>query len=195
MATEPDRQAIQDLLAFWFAEESKPRWYDSSEAFDALCRERFGDLAAKAADGGLEGWEQTADGALALCLLLDQIPRNVFRGTSRAFATDAKAVAVASRAIERGFDRELERERRAFLYLPFMHSEQLRDQERSVALSERLGDEETLRYAEEHAEIVRRFGRFPHRNGILGRTSTPEERAFLADGAATYGQSSAAYEG
>ncbi|MGI9498945.1 MAG: DUF924 family protein [Geminicoccaceae bacterium] len=191
MPTESDRQAISDLLDFWFAEETKARWYDSTNAFDGLCRQRFGDLAAKAADGELCEWERTADGALAVCLLLDQMPRNLFRGTPQAFATDPAAVAVATRAIEQGFDQELDLERRKFLYLPFMHSEVLADQERSVILSESLNDDVTLHYAIDHADIVQRFGRFPHRNAILDRSNTPEEEIFLADGAKAYGQSPA----
>ncbi len=189
MSDTVDHQAIDELLDFWFAEEAKARWYASTDAFDERCRQRFGDLAAKAADGELAHWEENADGALAVCLLLDQMPRNLFRGTPKAFANDPKAVAVAERAIERGFDQELDIERRKFLYLPFMHSEALADQERSVAISKALNDESALHWAIDHADIIRRFGRFPHRNPVLGRTSTPEEEAYLADGAKSYGQS------
>ncbi|MGI9489982.1 MAG: DUF924 family protein [Geminicoccaceae bacterium] len=189
MQTENDRQAIDDLLDFWFAEETKARWYASTDGFDENCRQCFGDLARRAADDELSHWEETAKGALALCLLLDQMPRNIYRGTPKAFATDTKATALSERAIERGFDRELDLERRKFLYLPFMHSEALADQERSVAISEALNDENALHWANDHADIIRRFGRFPHRNAVLGRKSTPEEEAFLADGAKSYGQS------
>ena len=189
MLSDTDQQAIAALIDFWFAKETKSRWYDATPAFDNLCRERFGDLAERAANGDLEAWESTAEGALAVCLLLDQVPRNIFRGTAKAFATDDLAVAVASRAIDRGFDRDLDPERRNFFYLPFMHCERLAEQERSVAIAKALGDEKMLHYAEDHAAIIRRFGRFPHRNTILGRTNTPEEDAFLADGAKTYGQS------
>ncbi len=187
--TTADHQAIQNLLAFWFADENKKSWYDSTPAFDQLCQERFGALVDRAAKGDLSSWAETADGALALVLLLDQMPRNIYRGKPRAFQTDPDAVEIASRAIEHGFDRELEIERRKFLYLPYMHSEVLAEQERSVALSLALNDEETLSYAEDHADIIRRFGRFPHRNAILGRASTSEELAFLRDGAKDYGQS------
>jgi uncharacterized protein (DUF924 family) len=191
MPNEDDRQSIDELLDFWFAEETRARWYDSTDAFDERCRERFGSLTEKAAANQLSTWEDSPDGALALCLLLDQMPRNIHRGTGEAFENDPKAVAVAARAIDSGFDRKLDLEKRKFLYMPFMHSETLADQERSVALSTDLNDEKTLRYAEDHADIIRRFGRFPHRNAILGRSSTLEEKAFLADGAETYGQSSA----
>lgn len=188
MLDDTDREAIRNVLDFWFDEETKPRWYDSTDAFDALCRQRFAGLLDKAAQDELSDWEQSADGALALCLLLDQMPRNIFRGRPEAFATDSKAVAVAERAITQGFDRSLSDERRKFLYLPFMHSENLAEQERSIDLSKTLEDEETLSYAEDHADVIRRFGRFPHRNAIFGRQSTAEEEAFLKDGAKTYGQ-------
>ncbi len=189
MLAESDQQIIADLINFWFADDTRPRWYDSNQAFDDLCRQRFEKLSSQAAEGELDGWADTADGALALVLLLDQIPRNIHRGTERAFATDRLAVAVADRAIEQGTDQELDSEKRKFLYLPYMHSEILADQERSVVLATAMGDEKTLRYAKDHAEIVRRFGRFPHRNAILGRQNTPEENAFLAAGANSYGQS------
>ena len=191
MTTESDQKAISEIIEFWFAEETKARWYDSTKAFDELCRERFGELNAKAAAGDLGTWEETAKGALALCLLLDQMPRNLYRGTAQAFATDPKAVDVATLAIERGFDQTLDLEKRKFLYLPFMHSERLADQERSVAISKALDDENMLHYANDHADIIRRFGRFPLRNAILGRESTPEEDAFLKAGAKSYGQSPA----
>ena len=189
MASLPSDQAIQDVLTFWFADDTKKRWYASTPAFDETCKTRFGALVDQAAKGGLDGWQATADGALALCLLLDQLPRNMFRGTPRAFETDPKAVKVASQAIENGFDQALEIERRKLLYLPFMHSEVLADQERSIELSLALDDKEALFYARDHEEIIRRFGRFPHRNAILGRQCTDEEQAFLDDGAKDYGQS------
>lgn len=189
MSALPADQAIQELLTFWFSKDTKKRWYASTPAFDETCISRVGNLVDQAAVGELDGWQASADGALALCLLLDQLPRNIFRGTPRAFETDPKAVTIASKAIENGFDRELEIERRKFLYLPFMHSEVLADQERSIELSLPLNDDNTLSYAKDHEAIIRRFGRFPHRNAILGRRSTDEEQAFLEDGAKDYGQS------
>lgn len=189
MTEAADHYAVQDLLDFWFADETKARWYDSTRAFDETCRKRFGDLHERAAQDQLADWQNTAEGALALCLLLDQIPRNIFRASPKAFESDAKAVRVATAAIEQGLDKELESERRAFLYLPFMHSEELADQERSIDLNRSLDNEDSLAYAKDHADIIRRFGRFPHRNAILGRDSTNEELAFLADGAKNYGQS------
>ena len=136
-----------------------------------------------AARGELAAWEESAEGALALVLLLDQFPRNLFRGDARAFATDALARAVAERALARGFDQATDLALRPFFYLPFMHSEALIDQDRSVRLYEALGETEELRYATQHRDVVLRFGRFPHRNRALGRNTTPAEQAFLeADG-------------
>lgn len=189
MTTPSDEQAIQDILTFWFAEESKARWYDSTPAFDALCVQHCGTLVDRAGNDELSAWQETADGALALVLLLDQMPRNMFRGSPRAFETDPKAVAVANAAIGRGFDQQLDAERQKFLYLPYMHSEVLAEQERSIVLNRPFNDKNTMAYAIEHADIIRRFGRFPHRNIILGRESTAEELAFLKDGAENYGQS------
>ncbi len=134
-----------------------------------------------AAAGKLTEWEGNAQGALALLILLDQFPRNMFRGEARAFATDPLARAVASRAILNGFDGAFP-DMRGFFYLPFMHSEDLADQERALAFYRARNDEDGLKWASRHADIIRRFGRFPHRNAILGRITTPEERAFLDGG-------------
>ena len=174
---------IAEVLDFWFAPETRSRWFEASEAFDAEMRRVLGPWHEAAAAGRLEGWPDTAEGCLALCILLDQAPRNMFRNTLRAFASDAAAKAVAEHALGRGFDLAIpDKDRRIFLYLPFEHSEDLADQERCVALCrERIDDAEYLRYVERHREIIARFGRFPHRNAILGRPSTPEERAFLAE--------------
>ncbi len=179
--TDDDR--IDGLLRFWFDPAQRERWFDADPAFDCLVRDRFGDLLADGAAGSLDGWRDRAPprGALALCLVLDQLPRNVWRGTARAFATDARAREVARWAIAAGLDRSLRPEERLFLYLPFEHSEDLADQERSVALFEGLGDPGWLGYAVRHRDIVRRFGRFPHRNAALGRASTAEELDFLRE--------------
>jgi uncharacterized protein (DUF924 family) len=175
--------APETVLAFWFGEAGPDRWFAPDHAFDGLCRERLGALHEAAAAGDLDQWRATPEGALALVILLDQVPRNVHRGTPRAFATDSLARTVASEAIARGFDEDMALDRRMFLYLPFEHGESLEDQERSLALFAifRDVDPEKWLYAERHAEIIRRFGRFPHRNAILGRTSTPEEIAFLRE--------------
>ena len=170
----------QDVLAFW-QEAGPARWFKRDDGFDATFRERFLAVHAQAAAGTLDPWLSTAEGALALVLLLDQFPRNAFRGTPRVYATDAKARAAADLAIRAGFDRSVPPALRQFFYLPFMHSEQAEDLERCVVLNEQVGGE-PLRYARHHRDIVARFGRFPHRNALLGRPSTPEEERFLREG-------------
>ena len=170
-----------DVLAFWQA-AGNDRWFAKDAAFDAEIRARFLATHEAAARGELTGWQDTPAGALALVILLDQFPRNMFRGSARTFATDAKALALAQAAIARGFDRAVAPEMRTFFYVPFMHSEQLPHQARCVALYRAAGDAYSLKYAEEHQDIIRRFGRFPHRNAVLGRETTPEERRFLDDG-------------
>jgi uncharacterized protein (DUF924 family) len=169
------------VLAHWRA-LGPDRWFVADEAVDSDLRSRFLPLYAAAAGGLLKDWENDAEGALALVLALDQFPRNMFRGTSAAFMHDSFAREVAGRAIARGFDRQFGTLERRFFYLPFMHSEDVADQERCCELCRAAEDQEGLAYAEEHAAIIRRFGRFPHRNGVLGRATTPEERAFLDRG-------------
>lgn len=178
----------EDVLDFWFGDVAgddftsrKDVWFGKNEAFDAAIRTRFSALYGEAAGGALAGWAENGTGALALVIVLDQFPRNMFRGAARAFATDAMALAVARRAVDRGLDLPLAPVERLFLYLPFEHAESLAEQERSVALIGGLGDAETRDYAERHRAIIARFGRFPHRNAVLGRVSTPEEVAFLSE--------------
>lgn len=181
---------LEHLLAFWFGpadapEFGQPRsiWFTPDPAFDAELAEHFGDLQAQAAAGQLASWQTTPLSCLGLVLLLDQLPRNLFRGTARAFATDAQALAVAEGAIAAGFDRDLLPVQRWFLYLPYEHSERLADQERSLALWQGLQDDpasaDAIAFAHRHWEIIDRFGRFPHRNALLNRPSRPEELAFL----------------
>jgi uncharacterized protein (DUF924 family) len=170
--------APQDVLAFWRA-AGPTKWFKKDAAFDAEIAARFSGLWQAAAAGRLARWEETPEGALALVIVLDQFPRNMFRGEARAFDTDVRARAVADRAIARGFDRDVAE--RQFFYLPLMHSEELADQERCLTAARACG-EEFVRYAEEHADIIRRFGRFPHRNAVLGRITTPGEQAFLDSG-------------
>lgn len=178
------------ILDFWFAESgsagAKPqsRWFVTDPEFDRECKGRFWDDHEDAARGSLDHWKSAPRTCLALILLLDQFPRNMFRNTSRAFATDGKAIETSRHAIGSGFDRELPAVMRMFLYLPFEHSENLDDQLESVRLARALVDEDAgsagvLRYAEHHLEIIRRFGRFPARNAALGRRSTQEEIEFL----------------
>lgn len=179
-ATGPDDPRLAELLAFWFAPESRPYWFDSTPAFDQQLRERFLDLYEQAAGGGLAGWRADGRGCLGLVLLLDQLPRNVFRNSAQAFATDSQARAVTRYALEMAFDQQLDEAQRLFLYLPLEHSEDLADQDRSVELIGQLTSEPAWKdYADKHRAVIARFGRFPHRNALLGRESTPEERAFL----------------
>ena len=170
-----------DILAFWH-EAGSERWYKRDDAFDAEVRRRYLALWQRATAGQLSSWEATDDGALALTIVLDQFPRNMFRGDSRTYASDALALAVAGRAIARGADKRIDAALLEFLYMPFMHSEDLPDQLRCIELFRNAGNTENLKYAEDHAGIVARFGRFPHRNRILGRATTPEEQAYLDEG-------------
>ena len=184
-------EGMRKVLDFWFAPSSQPHWFEPSAAFDRAVALRLGDLHHRAAAGELEAWRSSAAGCLALCILLDQAPRQMFRGDARAFATDTRALAVAEHALAEGFDCELPVEQRLFLYLPLMHSERLADQERCIALFESDELRDRLRHAVEHADIVRRFGRFPHRNAALGRSSTADEEAWLRDSANHFGQAPA----
>jgi uncharacterized protein (DUF924 family) len=170
-----------EVVSFW-QEAGADRWFNRDAAFDAEIRGRFFDTYEAAAAGKLAGWEQSPEDALALLILLDQFPRNMFRGDARAFATDPLARAITAGAIIRGFDSQVPKELRTFFYLPFEHSEDLADQERCIALNKAIGDADGLKWAEIHADIIRRFDRFPHRNAALGRTTTPEEQAFLDGG-------------
>ena len=169
-----------EIVTFW-REAGSDKWFADDHAFDLAVRSRFFAAYKAAARGGLAAWEESAEGALALVLLFDQFPRNMFRGEARAFATDAMARAVADRALARGFDQATDSMMRPFFYLPFMHSEALADQDRCVGLYEALGDAEQLRYAREHRDVIKTFGRFPHRNRALGRSTTQPEREFLDD--------------
>ena len=169
------------VLDFWFVATEREAWFKKDAAFDAALRGRFEDATAAALRGDLDAWGETADGSLALLLLLDQFQRNLGRGTAAAFAGDPKARDVARRAVANGLDKQVSIERRVFFYLPFEHSESAADQEWSVALIETLNDAQYLDYAQRHQDVIDRFGRFPHRNEALGRASTPEEEAYLAE--------------
>jgi uncharacterized protein (DUF924 family) len=169
-----------DVIAFW-CEAGPSLWFAKDDAFDRRFRDTFMHAYEAARRGKLDGWQRTPGGALALVLLLDQFPRNAFRGTPRMYASDGKALEVAKAAIAGDRDRHLDADLRLFLYLPFAHSERLADQERSVALCREL-DENSLSHAEGHRDIIRRFGRFPHRNPILGRLMTDAEQRFLDEG-------------
>lgn len=186
-ALDPRARTLLDL---WFGapgdpgrEQPRAIWFERSDAFDTELRRLFGADHHRAAAGEYDGWLATPEGAVALTLLLDQVPRNIHRGSPTAFASDAKARQTARLALERGFDRALPAVWRWFLYLPFEHSEDTADQDRSVLLFRALPSsaetDKIVDYAEQHRDIIRRFGRFPHRNAVLGRRSTPEEDAFL----------------
>ena len=181
-------ESIAEVLAFWFSEAARQRWFAPTPDFDREIRERFANLSARAARGELCAWERSPEGCLALCILLDQMPRHIHRGTPRVYGADDVALEVAERAVTRGFDRGLPPERKQFLYLPFSHSERLADQLRALALFEAAGLAEALSYVRGHLRIIRQFGRFPHRNAILGRASTPEELEFLTRQPQDYGQ-------
>ena len=177
---------IEQILDFWFSEKdaagqatARELWYQSDPGFDREIREQFLSDIKLAAAGKRDEFAQTARGALALILLLDQFPRNLFRDMPRAFATDGKARTTAEQALASGFDQALPPVERSFFYLPYMHSENWTDQQKCIALFEAHGNAVSLDYARRHAEIIKSFGRFPHRNSILGRKSTKEELAFL----------------
>ncbi len=167
------------MIAFWKA-AGPGKWFAKDEAFDAEFKDRFLDAHMAGARRELDGWMETAEGALALILLLDQLPRNAFRDTAHQFATDPLALSLTNDAVARGHLERTEAGLRKFLLLPFEHSERLEDQNRFMAL---IGDDpEDLKWGEIHRDIIVRFGRFPHRNEALGRETTPEEQAFLDEG-------------
>jgi uncharacterized protein (DUF924 family) len=170
----------REVLKFW-RKAGPALWFAKDAEFDARFRERFLPDHEAAARGELQHWLATPEGALALVVLLDQFPRNAFRDTPRMYDTDALARKTANAALAAGYDQQIPRELRKFLVLPFAHSEDLADQERAVALARRIGPDD-LAHAEHHREIVRRFGRFPHRNRILGRQTTAEEQQYLDSG-------------
>ena len=171
---------VLELLAFWLP-AGYSRWFSSSEEFDGACA-RYTALWERAAGGGCDGWMATAAGSLALVILLDQIPRNALRGSARQFETDGKALAVAERAIAAGYDKAYPMPARMFFYLPFEHAEDMAAQERGLDLMRPLGDQDIYYWALVHADAIRRFGRFPHRNAMLGRETTAAEAAYLASG-------------
>jgi uncharacterized protein (DUF924 family) len=174
-------QWVADILDFWFVEVAPDAWFRDDAAFDRRLRARFLAVHEQVAALSINACLRDARTALAAVIALDQFPRNMFRATPRAFATDARARSVAEGAIARGLAAELATDQRAFLYLPFEHAEDREAQARCVALMATLEDEELNRWALAHKAIIDRFGRFPHRNAILGRPSTAEEVAFLAE--------------
>jgi uncharacterized protein (DUF924 family) len=186
------RTTPEEVLAFWFGREGeegygefRDAWFSRDPVFDREVRDRFESVYEEAVTGGLEAWKEEAQSCLALIVVLDQFPRNMFRGDVRAYAADGLALAAARHAVERAYDRELPPFQRMFAYLPFMHSEDLEDQRFSVelfrGLSGEIGSDYLLTYAVRHSRIIERFGRFPHRNEILDRRTTREEAEFLEE--------------
>ena len=172
--------APRQVLDFWFGRLKREDWFKRSDPLDEEISYQFRDLHLALARGGVEAWRETPENRLAAIIVLDQFPRNIYRGTPLAFATDWMALREAKLAVSAGADAEIPADRRAFVYLPFEHSEDLADQQRSVALFETLGDPEYLDYARRHLEVVRDFGRFPHRNAFLGRETTNAELDYLS---------------
>lgn len=175
-----------DVLDFWFADETKAHWFNSTPSFDTEISQKFEAVAETLAKGPFPhvAWEADAPSALALIIMLDQFPRNMFRGTPRAFAWDGHALSVAERMVDGGWDLDIPTDRRPFVYMPFMHAEDISAQNRCVELSgSRLDDGgSTLRHAKAHRDVIEQFGRFPYRNAVLGRDTTPEEDEFLEAG-------------
>lgn len=168
-----------EILDFWFSPEMEKHWFNSTPSLDRQIRKEYAVLWSRAGVGECDHWKKAADGSLALAIVLDQFPLNMFRGKPDSFSTEQLAVRVALEAVSLRQDRELSRERVAFLYMPLMHSETIGHQNLSVELFEKAGLEDNARFARHHRDLVRRFGRFPHRNAILGRENTPEELAYL----------------
>jgi uncharacterized protein (DUF924 family) len=169
----------QEILDFWFSDDVRKLWFNSTAEFDALLCERYMEAWEQACCGELDHWMQSAEGCLALVIVLDQFPLNMFRGQAQSYASEARSRDVAQRAIQRNFDCELVAEQRAFLYMPFMHSENLADQKRALELFDQAGLEGNLRFARHHHDVVEKFGRFPHRNDALGRDSSAAEIEYL----------------
>lgn len=169
----------EDILAFWFEESAPKQWFSKDEEFDGNIKNRFGDTVTAALSGQLDGWADDLDGCLALIIVLDQFTRNIFRDTPRAFSGDEMALALSLRCVERGYLDHDNQDYRHFMLMPMMHSEDIGIQDRSLPLFAAAASELTYDYAVKHRDIVARFGRFPHRNAILGRPSNDEELAFL----------------
>lgn len=168
------------IIEFWFSSRLRPLWFASTPALDEEIRARFEVVWQRAGGGAYEAWRETSTGCLALILVFDQFPLNMYRGDARSFSTESQALKTARHGLNHRFHRALTEDQQVFFYMPFMHSEDMADQDLSVELFRALGRPENLRFAEHHRGIVARFGRFPHRNAILGRESSAEERAYLA---------------
>lgn len=176
------RDTKHEIINFWFVETEPVQWFQKNETFDSQIRDRFHATWAMARDGLCDNWKGDAQGCLALAIVLDQFPRNMFRDTPEAFATDAQALLVSKYAIAKGFDQILLPEQRRFIYLPYEHSENLADQNKSVELFAKMKKDDPMgyEYALRHRDVIEKYGRFPHRNAILGRANSPEEQEYLA---------------
>lgn len=170
-----------DVISFW-RHAGPSKWFSGQRAFDDLIQLKFEALHHNVARGRYDAWTETPDGCLALLIVLDQFPRNLYRGNAHAFATDGMALRIARQAVARGFDQQVDEDLRAFMYLPFEHAEDMACQDEAVALFTALGNENYLKFANFHREVIAQFGRFPHRNPALGRETTSEEQAFLDEG-------------
>ncbi len=171
--------SYDEILTFWFTEPMKSHWFSSTDDIDSMIRDNYENLWEQASRGECDDWIQTAKGSLALVIVLDQFPLNMFRGTKKSFSTEAKSIEVTKKALAAGQDQQIAKDRLAFLYMPLMHSENDEDQALSVSLFERAGLDDNVKFAKHHQNIIKRFGRFPHRNAILGRTNTEEEQQYL----------------
>jgi uncharacterized protein (DUF924 family) len=176
-----------DILEFWFEKSSVKRWFNATPEFDDYIHTHYLNTWVQASNGELDNWQSSAPGALALIIVLDQFPLNMFRGTAKSFSTESNAIAVTRQAIRHKFDMHLERKHLPFLYMPLMHSENLEDQNDSVRLFEKASLDTNLRFAKHHQNIIKTYGRFPHRNEILNRISTSEELDYLASPSAFKG--------
>ena len=170
----------EEIIDFWYSDRIKSQWFASTPELDKEILEKYERIWEKASSGELDEWNNSPDGCLALAIILDQFPLNMFRGQAKSFKTERKAIEVAWKAIKNELDRNIEKEKLAFLYMPFMHSEDLTDQDMSVSLYRESNLDANITFDEHHREIIRKFGRFPHRNKILGRESTEDEILYLA---------------
>ena len=173
------KNPIKEVLDFWFDQNNQDKWFNSTPEFDVEIQQRFEPLWQSASENMLTSWEVTADGCLALCIVLDQFPLNMYRGDNKSFQTEQQSILVAKEAIGKGFDDLIDNDRVAFLYMPLMHSEKLEDQNLCVACFAKRNLEDNLRFAKHHRGLIEEFGRFPHRNEVLGRKSTEQEIDYL----------------
>jgi len=177
----------QEIIECWFDPNNKPLWFNSTPVFDVELKDRFESVYIAGCQSQLSDWEDEPEGILALIILFDQLPLNMYRGDARSFEMEQRAQELASLAVEKEFDLVLNKEQKMFIYMPFMHSEKLVDQDRALALYEKAGLDENLKFAKHHRDIIARFNRFPHRNAILNRESTEAEKNYLVSGEAFLG--------